>query len=302
MKKKRFLKTITAYFLTLSVLLQPLPSGTATVLAATKTESSAKNQKTDYSKYSNQKISFGLGLRTDHKVPSGDRPSGVKLKDYNAYYYDIHAKKKDPVVYLTFDCGYENGNTEKILDALKKANVKAIFFVTEYYIKSATKLVKRMKREGHLVGNHTSSHAILTNCSVSKIKKEICQCAKTMKELTGYTMDKYVRPPEGVYSERVLKVLQDMGYSTFLWSLAYYDYDDSKQPTTSYVIEKFKKHHFNGMIPLIHATSKTNREALPKIIAYLKKQGYRFGTVDEITGDKAAEEEETAVNSIAKLE
>jgi peptidoglycan-N-acetylmuramic acid deacetylase len=285
-KKKHLLKTATSYFLTFAVALQPLPMGMGTALAAEK-----QTQQTDYSKYSNQKISFGLGLRTDHKVPSGDRPSGVKLKDYNAYYYDIHAKKNDPVVYLTFDCGYENGYTEKILDTLKETGTKAIFFVTESYIKSAPKIVKRMKKEGHLVGNHTSTHTQLTSCSVARIKKEIRQCAKTMKELTGYSMDQYVRPPEGVYSERVLKVLQDMGYATFLWSLAYYDYDESKQPGKSYVIEKFKKHHFNGMIPLIHAVSKSNAEALPDVIAYLKKQGYRLGTVDEITGDKVAEEE-----------
>lgn len=281
MKQKTFMKMITA-LLVLAISVQPSLLVSRNALAAQKTQTT----KTDYSKYSNKKISFGLGLRTDHKVPSGDRPSGVKIKDYNAYYYDIHAKKNDPVIYLTFDCGYENGYTEKILNTLKKANIKAIFFVTESYIKSAPKIVKRMKREGHLVGNHTCSHTQLTGCSVAKIKKEIRQCEKTMKKLTGYKMDRYVRPPEGVYSERVLKVLQDLGYATFLWSLAYYDYDTSNQPGKDYVIEKFKKHHFNGMIPLIHAISKSNTQALPEVIKYLKKQGYRFGTVDEITGDK----------------
>lgn len=242
----------------------------------------AKEEKTDYSQYSNQKICFGLGLKEDHTKPSADRPPGVKLKDYNAYYYDIRAKKQDPVIYLTFDCGYENGYTKKILKILKQKKIKAIFFVTESYIKSAPKIVKQMKKEGHLVGNHTCSHPQLTSCSVSQIKKEIRQCAKTMKKLTGYEMDPYVRPPEGVYSERVLKILQDMGYASFFWSLAYYDYDTDKQPGKEYVIEKFKKHYFNGMIPLIHAISKSNTEALPEIIDFLSEQGYRFGTVDEI--------------------
>lgn len=271
---------LAAFFLMLLFL---IPMTTAiqgiTIFAAKK---QTQKQTEDYSRYSNEKISFGLGLHKDHTVPSGDRPKGVKLKDYNAYYYDIHAKKKDPVVYLTFDCGYENGYTKKILKILKKKKVKAIFFVTEAYIKSAPKLVKQMKKEGHLVGNHTCSHPQLTGCSVSRIKKEVNQCAKTMKKLTGYEIDKYIRPPEGVYSVRVLKILQDMGYATFLWSLAYYDYDTNKQPGKDYVINKFKTHHFNGMIPLIHAISKSNTEALPEVIDFLAEKGYRFGTVDEI--------------------
>ncbi len=269
--KNNIIYRLIAFFIMLS-LCAPMPMAQA----------AASKKQVDYSQYSNTKISFGLGLHTDHTVPSGARPSGVKLKDYNAYYYDIRAKKKDPVVYLTFDCGYENGYTKKILKTLKKKKVKAIFFVTEGYIKSAPGLVKQMKKEGHLVGNHTCLHPQLTSCSVGRIKKEIKQCAKTMKELTGYDMDPYVRPPEGVYSVRVLKILQDMGYATFLWSLAYYDYDESKQPGKEYVINKFKKHYFNGMIPLIHAISKSNTEALPDVIDFLAKKGFRFGTLDEI--------------------
>jgi len=236
----------------------------------------------DYSQYSNIKICFGLGLNTNHTVPSGSRPSGVKIKDYNAYYYDIFAKDKDPVVYMTFDCGYYKKEIKKILKTLKEKNVKAAFFVTKNFIESKPGLVKKMKKQGHLVGNHTCSHPSLPSCSVKRIRQEIRDCQKTMKKLTGYKMDKIIRPPMGEYSVRVLKVLQDMGYSTFLWSLAYYDYDENNQPSQSLVMSKFKKHHFNGMIPLVHSTSKTNAETLPEILNYLEKQGYRFGTLDEI--------------------
>lgn len=255
------------------------------VLAADTAVLEAK--KVDYSKYSNQKICFGLGLHTDHTPPSANRPAGVKLIDYDTYFYDFRAQKKkkeQPVVYLTFDCGYENGLTKKFLKVLKKQDIKAIFFVTEAYIKSKPELVKQMKKQGHLVGNHTCSHPQLTSCSVKRMKQEIRQCAKTMKQKTGYKMDPYMRPPEGVYSERVIKVMQDLGYTTVLWSLAYLDYDESHQPGKDYVLQKFQKHHFNGMIPLLHAVSKSNLEALPEVIAYLKKKGYRFGTMDELTG------------------
>ena len=249
----------------------------------------------DYSKYSNQKIGFGLSLRKDHKRPGCSVPKGKKLSDYRAFYCNIKAsRKKEKVIYLTFDCGYEGGYTKKILDTLKKNKIKAIFFVTEAYIKQAPKLVKRMKKEGHLVGNHTCTHPQLTSCSVKKIKKELRQCEKTMKKLTGYTMDKYMRPPEGVYSKRVLKVIQDMGYATMFWSLAYYDYDPGHQPGIQAVIKKFKTYYFPGMMPLVHVVSKSNMQALPDVIKFMKQKKYRFGTVDEFVTLPGDEKEVTS--------
>ena len=245
----------------------------------------------DYSKYSNSTVEFGLNLRKDHKKPTCEKPKGIKkISKYDAYYYDINAyKKKDKVIYLSFDCGYENGNTKRILNTLKKKKVKAIFFVTERYIKKNTKLVKRMKKEGHLVGNHSCNHPRMTELSVKKMKKEIKQCAKTMKKRTGYEMDPYFRPPEGVYSQRVMKVTQDLGYYTVFWSLPLYDYEVDDQPGADYVVKKFKDHHFCGMLPLLHVISSSDRKALPRLIKAMKKKGYRFGTVDEFMPDKKAE-------------
>jgi peptidoglycan-N-acetylmuramic acid deacetylase len=250
---------------------------------------------TDYSEYSNECIHFGLNLRTDHKKPSAEKPKGVVLSDYDTYFYDKKAyKKDDKVIYLTFDCGYENGNTPKILDTLKAKNVKAIFFVTKPYIKENPKLVKRMKEEGHLVGNHTSTHPSLPDCSLDRIKREMNNCKKMMKKKTGYDMDPFMRPPMGHYSVRVMKLLQDMGYNTMLWSLAIYDYEEDDQPGADYVIDKFKKHHFCGMMPLLHVISSSDAEALPDIIDEMEDEGYRFGMVTdflpvESKDDKAAE-------------
>lgn len=239
-------------------------------------------KKTDYSRYSNSTVEFGLKLKTDHKAPGYEKPGGVKLSRYNTYVYDKYAAKKHKkVIYLTFDCGYENGYTRSILKTLKKNKVKAIFFVTERYIKKNPSIVKQMKKDGHLVGNHTCNHPRLTDLPLSEMKKEVSQCAKTMKKKTGYKMDKYMRPPEGAYSVRVMKVMKDMGYSTMLWSLAYYDYDPKDEQGANYVVEKFEKHHFCGMMPLMHVISRSNRDALPRVISYLKKEGYRFGQVSD---------------------
>ena len=253
----------------------------------------------DYSSYSNEKVAFGLNLHTDHTKPEGDQPSGVNLSDYNTYYYNEEAyENKDKVIYLTFDCGYENGNTPKILDALIEADVKAVFFVTTPFVKENPDLVRRMKEEGHLVGNHTTTHPSLPDKSVSEIQKEMNQCKDTMEKLTGYEMDPFMRPPMGHYSVRVMKVLQDMGYNTMLWSLAIYDYDEENQPGADYVVEKFKNHHFCGMMPLLHGISSSDAEALPEIISSMEDEGYRFGMVSEFLPGQSRQDKEKEIKKI----
>ena len=228
-------------------------------------------KKTDYSKYSTLKHEWGLALNAEHKVP-GNGESGL-FKGKNTYYY-IHTKKKK--IYLTFDCGYENGYTGKILDKLKKKKVKAIFFVTKSYIEYNKDLVIRMKEEGHLVGNHTVNHPSLPTCSVSKIESEILDCEKCMKELTGYEMDKYIRPPMGEWSEQSLQVTKDLGYRTILWSMAFYDYDVDNQPGKDIIFNKFMQNYHKGAIVLMHAVSKSDTYAISSIIKEMRKKGYDF--------------------------
>ncbi|MCR5792395.1 MAG: polysaccharide deacetylase family protein [Lachnospiraceae bacterium] len=239
---------------------------------------------TDYNKYPTRKICWGLNQNTKHLQPTAELSAKV-LKKYDAYYVSA-AQKDEKVIFLTFDCGYENGNTGKILDILKKNHIKAIFFVTEPYVKGNVKLVKRMKKEGHLVGNHTKNHPSLATKSDAEVRRELKSCAKTMKELTGYRIDRFMRPPMGEFSERTLKVIQDMGYKTILWSMALYDYDTSNQPGKTYVKDYFAKRYHNGAIPLLHVISKSDTEALPDVIRSLKKKGYRFGRLDEVARKK----------------
>ena len=230
--------------------------------------------------YSTTSYDWGLHLNKQHKKPGGSGPYGWKLKKDAAYYIGKHSRK-DQVVYLTFDCGYEAGFTKKILDTLKKNDVKALFFVTKPYITQNPGIVKRMKKEGHLVGNHTSTHPRMAKLSVQRIQKEIQDCEKEMKKRTGYEMDRFLRPPEGNFSIRSVNTAQRMGYATIFWSLAYYDYDTANQPGAGYVLGKFRTYHHNGMIPLIHTCSRSNTEALGSVIRMLEKKGYRFGSLDE---------------------
>ncbi len=236
--------------------------------------------KTDYNKYSNTKKSWYI-MRQDKHKPSGGADTAKNLLKYNAYYYD--SKAKDKVMYFAFDCGYENGYTGKILDVLKEHDVKAAFFVTKGFVDSNPKLCKRMKKEGHLVGNHTLYHPSLPSKSVKGIRKEVRGLEKLFKEKTGYELDKFIRPPKGEFSSRVLKVLQKMGYTTIFWSMAYYDYDPAKQPGKNYVVEHFKKYYHKGAITLTHNISKSNTEALGDVLTFLEGKGYRFAALNELS-------------------
>ena len=201
----------------------------------------------------------------------------------NTMPFMLDTKNKDKkVMYLTFDCGYDNGYTEPMLDILKKHKAYAIFFVTQTYIRDNVEIVKRMKKEGHLVGNHTVKHKSMPDLSERDIKEELITCADYCKEATGYEMDPYVRPPMGEYSERTLQICKNLGYKTVFWSMAYLDYEVDNQPGSDFVIDHFEKYYHNGAIPLLHNVSKSNAEALDTVLTNLEKKGFTFENVDKI--------------------
>ncbi|MDE7367586.1 MAG: polysaccharide deacetylase family protein [Lachnospiraceae bacterium] len=231
----------------------------------------------EYDQISNQVEAWWI-RRNDQHLPSGCQEN-FDISQYHGYYVNHDAQ--DNVIYLTFDCGYENGYTAEILDTLKEQNVRAVFFVTQTYIRDNPELVIRMKEEGHFVGNHTITHPSLPGLSIEKQKEEILGCAAYMKEATGYDMDPYIRPPKGEYSERTLQLCEDLGYCTIFWSMAYLDYEVDNQPTPDYVLQHFDKYCHPGAMPLLHNVSSANTKALPQLIINLREAGYRFGTIDE---------------------
>lgn len=237
-----------------------------------------------YKGYDNILREWWYSRNNTHTIPKAAYSNDItrKFPDYDAFYANLNATDDDKVFYLTFDCGYENGYTEKILDILKAHNAKACFFVTKSYVSEAPKIAKRMKDEGHLVGNHTVTHPVLPKKTDEQIENELIPVEELFKEKTGYDLDPYMRPPQGDFSERTLKIQQDLGYKTIFWSLAIAnDWDLTKQNS----IDPFgtiKAGHHSGCIALIHAVSSANTAALDDILTYLENEGYRFGTLDEL--------------------
>lgn len=207
--------------------------------------------------------------------------------------YCLDRKNTDPnaddkVIYLTFDAGYENGNIEKTLDVLREKNVPAAFFILEHLITANTDLVKRMSEEGHTVCNHTASHKDMSRLDSDAFLSELNRLEAVYEQKTGKKMAKYYRPPEGKFSRENLTFANENGYKTIFWSFAYPDWNNNNQMPLEKAKQIILENAHNGEIMLLHPTSQTNAAILGEVIDELRAQGYRFGTLDELTGDRGA--------------
>jgi len=230
--------------------------------------------------------SWGLSFQQEGAPPVGN--AGVsQLRRYDAAYIGDTNKK---VLYLTFDAGYENSCTEKILDALKKHQVPAAFFLVGNYIEKNADLVRRMAQEGHTVANHTMHHPDMSKIGdKAAFQKELTELEDLYKDTTGQEMPKYYRPPQGTYSDENLRNAKDLGYKTVFWSLAYVDWNNDAQPTAEEAFGKLLPRTHNGAVVLLHSTSRTNAEILDELLTKWKDMGYTFGTLEELfRNDKAA--------------
>ena len=180
---------------------------------------------------------WGLSFQEENQPPVPNL-SAEKLAPYDAYYYYPQTAQK--TLYLTFDCGYENGNMPTILDALKKHNAQGAFFVVGPYIEQNPELVKRMAAEGHIVGNHSGHHPNMTTKSQTEFQKELADVEAVYKQVVGTDMPKFYRPPEGKFSDENLTWAQQLGYRTVFWSLAYVDWKVDAQPTKEQAFEWVK--------------------------------------------------------------
>ena len=223
--------------------------------------------------------SWGLSFQEEGKPPVANTTAS-KMKDFDAYYMQETSEK---VLYLTFDCGYENGNTPQILDALKKHQAPATFFVVGHFLETSPDLVKRMISEGHTVGNHTYHHPDMSKISsVGDFSAELSAVENLYQEITGESISPYYRPPQGKYSETNLKMAKDLGYSTFFWSLAYVDWNTDAQPSHDEAFQKLLGRGHPGAVLLLHNTSKTNAEILDELLTKFEEMGYRFQPLDEL--------------------
>ncbi len=218
---------------------------------------------------------FGVGKNNKGERPNVEDPI---ITENNGYAIGKDSKE----IYLTFDCGYENGYTESILDTLKETDTKAIFFITGHYLKSSKSIVKRMMDEGHIIGNHTYSHKDFTKSTSTEILNDLKKLEDSFYQEFGTNMSKFVRPPRGEYNEMSQKTLKENGYISVFWSLAYIDWNKDVYNGNHYSYQKVISRIHNGAIILMHTVGKDNMVDLKDIIMKLKEEGYVFSTVDNL--------------------
>lgn len=228
--------------------------------------------------------SWGLSFQKEGQPPVGNTDK-ERLMEYDAAYLGNTQEKK---IYLTFDAGYENGCTEQILDVLQKHDVPAAFFLVGNYLEQNPLLVKRMVDEGHTVGNHTYHHYDMSKIGDREsFQRELESLEQLYEEVTGEKMEKYYRPPQGIYSEENLRMAKELGYKTVFWSLAYVDWLNDDQPTSEEAFSKLIPRIHSGAVVLLHSTSKTNAAILDELLTRWEEMGYHFGTLDELFAQSA---------------
>jgi peptidoglycan-N-acetylglucosamine deacetylase len=199
-----------------------------------------------------------------------------------AMYTAIPSENK--VVALTFDDGPDDKYTKEVLNILRENQVKATFFVIGKNIKEYPSTMKEIIAEGHAVGNHTWSHARLTDLNASQIKAEMEKTNQLLKDEFGVETN-LMRPPFGAMDDRTLKVLTDLQFHTVKWSV---DTRDWAGTESNEMIQNVYGNVTPGGIVLQHSAGgkggnlDNTLEALPVIIKQLKEKGYQFVTVSEM--------------------
>ncbi|GGD01470.1 delta-lactam-biosynthetic de-N-acetylase [Thalassobacillus devorans] len=204
---------------------------------------------------------------------------GPLLEQHDGFYID---KSGDKEIYITFDNGYEEGYTGQILDILKEKRVPAAFFITGHYINSAPELVKRMNKEGHIIGNHSWHHPDFTSSSKSRIKEELDKVETAVAQLTDQKDMLYLRPPRGTFTAKSLELTRELGYINAFWSIAFVDWNTGQQKGWKYAYDSLMSQVHPGAVMLLHSVSEDNALALEKIIDDLRAQGYTFHSLDHL--------------------
>ncbi|PPA68847.1 delta-lactam-biosynthetic de-N-acetylase [Jeotgalibacillus proteolyticus] len=225
--------------------------------------------------------SYGWGFKrsTNGEQPEAGAELDNLLKKYDSVY---KGSPKEKVAYFTFDNGFENGYTAKILDVLKEEKVPATFFLTGHYLESAAPLVKRMAAEGHQIGNHSWGHPNFSRLTPDQMKEEWSKLKSKTEELTGQKEMPYTRPPEGVFTEESLRVAKEEGYTHVFWSIAFVDWHADKPKGADYAYNEIMKQVHPGAVILLHTVSPDNAGALQRVIQDMKKQGYKFEDLDHL--------------------
>lgn len=190
--------------------------------------------------------------------------------------YSVEINKKQ--VAISFDAAWGNEQTHKLLDILKRYNVKATFFLVGDWVDNFPDDVKDIAKAGHDIGNHSDTHPHMTQMSEEDQKKQIQNCNDKIKELTG-NCPKLFRAPYGDYNNSVVESVKSLDMYCVQWDI---DSLDWKNPTPSEMVDRIVTNLQNGSIILMHNGAENTPEALPLIIEAVKESGYEFVPLSQL--------------------
>ena len=181
---------------------------------------------------------------------------------------------------LTFDAAWGNEDTQKIMEILKKHNVKVTFFMTGGWVEHYPDDVKMILAEGHDLGNHSENHKNMSQLADSEKETELMKVHEKVKNLTGYEMFLF-RPPYGDYDNAVVKTAKKCGYYTIQWDVDSLDWKDYGVDSIIKTVTEHK-HLGNGSIILCHNGAKYTAQALDTLITTLQDKGYTFVPLSQL--------------------
>lgn len=226
---------------------------------------------------------YGYGYKKQYNEQPPDLGFYAPLiEKYNGIYMGDPNQKK---VYLTFDNGYEEGYTSTVLDILKEKKVPATFFLTGHYVDDEQNLVKRMVKEGHIIGNHSNKHLDYTKASEAQMKKDLKDLDDKIKKYTGQDTVQFFRPAEGRFNEKSLAVTDELGYVNVFWTVAFVDWYSDRKNGWKHAFNEVMEQVHPGAIILLHTVSQDNADALSHLIDELRKRGYEFGSLEDLLWD-----------------
>ena len=195
-------------------------------------------------------------------------------------------------VVLTFDDGPSPMWTPLVLDELKKANVKATFFMIGHHVKTYPEIARRVAREGHTIGNHGYAHSVILYYTPAEIEEEIKYTEHVIREATGQTT-RFFRPPKAWSSSKMKQKIKSLGYDIVLWSLNSKDWVNFNHKSIVKYIEKYVQ---NGDILLFHDSGNVlsreggNRRQTVKTIGLLvrtlREKGFEVVPIEELMNEK----------------
>jgi peptidoglycan/xylan/chitin deacetylase (PgdA/CDA1 family) len=192
---------------------------------------------------------------------------------------------------LTYDDGPNDPHTLGLLEVLAKHNVGATFFLIGSYVKKRPELAREIVKAGHVVGNHTFTHPLLTFKSAAEVRQELSTCRSALEDAVGQHSNLF-RPPFGGRRPAVLRIVRDLGLTPIMWNVTGYDWD---APPSAVIEQKVTRQIRGGDVILLHdgghkqmgADRSQTVVATDRLIAKYKSQGYEFKTIPQMMAEKS---------------